>query len=194
MRKSTYTLLFALGLLLLSSCGEEKTEKNIITHKQTIVKQKKTEKMSDIAQDRSTEWVGGTYTISISRRADESLPIITDETGKKFFDNIISLKIMREDGTVFLERKFTKADFKTYVDDAYYKHGALLGVVFDKVEDNRLVFAASVGSPDITSDDYVPMVLTIDRMGKLSISEATTLDVDNDANAPEANQMDEDGV
>lgn len=194
MRKASYTLVIVLGTLLMVSCGEKKEEKNIITHKQAVVKQKKTEKMSDIAQTRETQWLGATYAIAISRKADESLPVITDELGNKYFDNTISLKITREDGSVFVEKTFTKADFKQYVDKAYYTKGALLGVVFDKVEDGRLVFATSVGSPDKTSDEYVPLVLTIDRTGKMSVSEATTLDVENDSPATGNTPADEDGV
>lgn len=187
-------LVIALGTLLLASCGDKKEDTNIVTHKQTVVKKKQTERMTDIEQTRETQWLGATYAIAISRKADTSLPVITDELGNKYFDNTIRLKITREDGSVFVEKTFTKADFKQYVPDSYYTKGALLGVVFDKVEDNRLSFAASVGSPDKTSDEYVPLVLTIDRNGKMSVSEATTLDVDNGSTATQVAPSDEDGV
>lgn len=48
--------------------------------------------------------------------------------------------------------------------------GALLGIVYVKAEGDYLYFAASVGSPDVTSDEYVPLVLKISRMGSISIS------------------------
>ena len=47
--------------------------------------------------------------------------------------------------------------------------GALLGIVYVKAEGDYLYFAASVGSPDVTSDEYVPLVLKISRMGSISI-------------------------
>ena len=57
--------------------------------------------------------------------------------------------------------------------------GALLGIVFDKAEGDNLCFAASVGSPDITSDEYLPLVLKISRMGAVSISKDQVLDTES---------------
>ena len=74
------------------------------------------------------------------------------------------------------KRVFTKADFLSYIDSGTKKHGALLGIVYVEAEGDWLFFAASVGSPDVTSDEYIPMVLKISRMGAVSISKDTQLD------------------
>ena len=55
-------------------------------------------------------------------------------------------------------------------------NSALLGIVFDKAEGDNLVFAASVGSPDRMSDEYVPLVLKISRFGDVRISKDTQMD------------------
>ena len=91
------------------------------------------------------------------------------------------MRILRSDGSEFFSRTFTKADFKPYVDNAYYKDGALLGIVFDKAQGSQLRFAASVGSPDKSSDEYVPLVLTVNNQGAVAISR----DTEADATAPE---------
>ena len=76
--------------------------------------------------------------------------------------------------------------------------GALLGIVFDKAEGNNLCFAASVGSPDITSDEYLPLVLRISRMGAVSISNDQVLDTESTSSASstskEESEDDEEGV
>ncbi|MBR6494925.1 MAG: DUF4738 domain-containing protein, partial [Prevotella sp.] len=89
-------------------------------------------------------------------------------------------------------KTFTKTDFSGYVDAAFSKQSALLGIVFDKVEDGALRFAASVGSPDKASDEFVPLVLKISRSGSVSISKDTQLDTENTSETAEYD--DEDGV
>ena len=54
-----------------------------------------------------------------------------------------------------------------------------------------MIFAASVGSPDKMSDEYVPLVLTISRGGTVNIAKDTQLDTASDV-VDEAD--DEDGV
>ena len=80
------------------------------------------------------------------------------------------------DGSVFYQHTFTKKDFNSCLDDKFRKNGALLGIVYVKSDDDYLYFAASVGSPDKSSDDYIPMVLKIHRLGSISISRDTMLD------------------
>ena len=55
----------------------------------------------------------------------------------------------------------------------------MLGIVFDKVEGNNLIFAVSIGSPDKMSDEYVPLVMKISNLGAVSIQKDTLLDTGN---------------
>ena len=98
-----------------------------------------------------------------------------DEQGNSYYDNRISVRILRSDGSVFFERTFLKTDFTQYISDTYSK-GALLGVVFDCVDGDCLRFAASVGSPDKMSDEYEPLVVKVSRLGALSVAKDTKLD------------------
>ena len=98
---------------------------------------------------------------------------------------------MRSDGSEFFSRTFTKKDFTSYLDKHTQDMGALLGIVYVKAEGDYLYFAASVGSPDVTSDEYVPMVLKISRMGSISISKDEKLDTNASA---EEEEDEEDGV
>lgn len=175
----TKILPLSAALLLLASCKETKKDNNVIAQKQVYAPKKKVQTIGDYSQSKIVEWNGGQYTISVKREADKSLPQIDDGAGTKYYDNKISLTIKRSDGTVFFEKSFAKSDFESHIDPSY-RSGALLGIVFDKVDGGDLQFAASVGSPDKTSDEYIPLLLRINKYGQTSISKDTQLDTASD--------------
>ena len=108
----------------------------------------------------------------------------------KYYDNVITLSVIRPDGSEFFSRTFKKTDFSSYLDDKTRNNGALLGIVLDRAEGDNLVFAASVGSPDRLSDEFIPLVLTLSRMGDVNIKKDTALDTTSDR--PEVEE--DDGV
>lgn len=176
----------------LVACGEKKADDNIIVKKPVAVVKKTIQRVGDYQQERQFEWNGSTYTVAVERKADAQLPLVDDGEGNRYYDNRITVRIVRQDGSEFFSRSFTKQDFSAYVDGAY-AGGALLGVVFDCVDDGVLRFAASVGSPDRTSDEYVPLVLKINRFGETSVSRDTALDTAGDENGT-TEDADDDGV
>lgn len=166
-----------------TSCKEKKApEQNIIVKKPEVKTQPaKTIKMESITlEPKQVEWITGTYTIEVSRYADESLPLATDESGQQYYDNKISLKVRRADGSLFIDRTFSKSDFNAFLDNHTKETGALLGLPFVEVDGNSLVFAASVGSPDDMSDNFVPMLLKISRMGDINIQLDAKRDIGSD--------------
>ena len=48
--------------------------------------------------------------------------------------------------------------------------------MYDQVVGKRLIFAASVGSPDKMSDEYMPLLLKISNLGSVEISKDNQLD------------------
>ena len=135
-------------------------------------------KMQDYDHRDAVEWQGKQYTVSISRRADTSLPMITDDIGNKYYDNKITVRVTRPDGTVFFDKTFGKTDFSSVISEKYMKKSALLGIVVDPSANSRLVLAASVGAPDVLSDDYVPLLITLSRMGNISIEKDTRAELE----------------
>ena len=75
-----------------------------------------------------------------------------------------------------MHREFTKASFASYVDADYLAKSALVGFVYDRVQDGQLRLVASVGSPDKMSDDYIPLNIAIAPSGSLTVSKGTQLD------------------
>lgn len=181
----------------MQSCKEKKQSDVIITTKPVEEKKLPTQKVGDYEMETPVDWVGSTYQVVVERKADESLPLADDGQGNKYFDNRISVRVVRKDGSEFFNRTFTKEDFSAYVDALYKKNSALLGIVLDKAEGDYLVFAASVGSPDKMSDEYVPLVLKISRFGDVSVSKDTQMDISSDQQGqPQlpAEDEEEDGV
>ena len=89
MKRILSLILLGTVLLSISSCKDDKKSDNIITSKpEKEVIPTDTLAMTTIAPEaRTVTWGEGSYTISVKRYADESLPIAIDESGRKYFDN-----------------------------------------------------------------------------------------------------------
>ena len=179
MKRINYILLMAFAAGLMASCSEKKQSNVIIAPKPVAQVKKSTQKMSEYEQARDVDWVGSTYKVVVKRSSDTELPLVKVDENNKYYDNVIQVRVLRKDGSEFFNRTFKKSDFSEYLDAHTQEAGALLGIVYVKAEGNYLYFAASVGSPDVTSDEYVPLVLKISRMGSVSISKDQVLDTND---------------
>lgn len=177
-------------LTLATGCKEKQPKDNdiIIPAPKKEVK-KGPKQMTQTRQEVSKDWLGNTYDITILRMVDKTLPLVKDETGQEYYDNRITVEIKRADGSMFFSHEYLKGEFESRLSSSdKIPTIAMLGVVFDKIDNDRLVFAASIGSPDALSDEYVPFTLTIDRNGSVTIKQDTNVDIDN------PNVMEDDGV
>lgn len=173
-------LYFTFSAILLSSCSEKEKSNDIIVPAPVQEVKKGPQQMAQTNQKRSIEWCGQTYNIKILRMVDKSLPLVTDENEYEYYDNTITLTITRQDGSEVLNKTFKKSDFATEIKGSgFEKNGAMLGIVFDKIENNKLIFATSIGSPDMGSDEFLPLIMTIDRNMHISVKIDTTMDGDN---------------
>lgn len=181
MKRINYILFTVLAAGLMASCAEEKKKSNIIIAPKPAAKvtNKPTQKMSDYEQARDIEWLGSTYKVIVKSESDSELPIVKLDETTKYYDNKITVRILRQDGTEFFNRSFTKNAFENYLDRHTKESGVLLGIVYVKAEGNNLCFAASVGSPDVSSDEYIPLVLKITNLGAVAITKDQTLDMES---------------
>ena len=174
MRKGIQIVLVAALVLATAACSEKKKHDDIIATKTEAPKPQGPIRMQEYRQNTDIQWLGKNYQVEIVRSPDDSLRMVKDETGQKFVDNRISLRIIRADGSVFFKRSFTKAAFESLLDDDYRRTGILEGLVYDRVEGNNLFFAASVCHPQ--TDEYIPLVLTVSNFGDVGIKLDTLLD------------------
>lgn len=163
-----------LSLLLAVSCGEKKKSDDIITTKAEKPQIQEPIRMQEYKQVKDIKWLNKNYQVEVCRQPADSLRKVKDEVGQEFVDNHITLRIIRADGTIFFNRMFTKAAFEAQLDEDYRKTGILEGFVFDKVDGNQLVFAASVSHPQ--TDEYIPFVVTVSNFGDVGIRRDTHLD------------------
>ena len=188
-------LLAALLMVILTiSCGKKKESKDIIVPTVEVVKPKAPISMQPYSQQQEVAWLDKSYQVFINRVADDSLRMVQDETGQKFVDNRITLRVVRADGSVFFKKVFTKSTFDAQLDDDYRQTGILEGLVFDKVDGNNLVFAGSVSHPQ--TDEYIPLVVTVSNFGNVTIKRDDQMDTNStQEQQPQENQVtDEDGV
>jgi hypothetical protein len=133
--------------------------------------------MQDYTDERDVEWLEKTYHVAINRSPADSSSLVTDENGQKYYDNIFTLAVSRSDGSIFFSRTFDKKALNAYLDDDFRKTGLFEGLVFDKVDGDWLVFAASVGHPQ--TDEYIPLIIRLSRMGQLVIKRDVQMDTHN---------------
>jgi len=185
MRATLIILAVAMAALSLEGCKEKRDNGDIITQK--VVKKKPAGPMAmqKYTQRKDIDWNGSNMVCEIRREPDDSLQMVTDETGQKHIDNRITLTISRSDGSVFFKKTFTKASFDSYIDDDYRKTGILEGLVFDKVDGSRLRFAASVSHPQ--TDEYIPLVVDISRQGTIAVARDTQLDTNGNDDGGDEN-------
>ena len=185
MKKLVKIVFFSVLAMLVASCGEKKKHDDIIAPKVEKPKPQAPVRMQEYSQATDIKWLNKDYQVEVKRQPDDSLRMVKDETGQKYVDNRISLRIIRADGSVFFSKSFTKAAFDGFLNDDYRKTGILEGLVFDKVEGNNLFFAASVCHPQ--TDEYIPMVVSVSNLGEVGIR----LDDQLDTNGGNAEDDDE---
>lgn len=122
-------LLMLAGLLTfgLTSCKNKKESKDIITKMPTETKQLvgPLTMQAGTIPPRTVSWMGSNYRISITRQPDKGLPLVEDASGNKYYDNKVHLLITRADGSTFVDKTYTRADFSKYVDAGVAKKWGL---------------------------------------------------------------------
>ena len=189
MKKLVKIVFFLMLAMFVASCGEKKKHDDIIAPKVETPKPQAPVRMQDYRQTTDVKWLNKSYQVVVTRTPDDSLRMVKDETGQKYIDNRISLRVIRADGSVFFSRSFTKAAFESLLNDDYRKTGILEGLVFDRAEGNNLFFAASVGHPQ--TDEYIPMVVTVSNLGDVGIKLDNQLDTTGEERGEGADDDDE---
>ena len=193
MKSIIITLPVIATALFLVACGGKKKSDDIITQRVVTTVSKTPVRMTENTDEHEVQWIGKNYRISIHRQPTDSLPMVRDDSGQKFVDNVFTLSVSRQDGSIFFSRKFTKSNFIKYVGDDFYRTGILEGFVFDRAEGDWLEFGASVGRPQ--TDEYIPLVIRLSRMGVVEIKLDDQLDTSPDSQrVPKDGEGDDDGV
>ncbi len=174
----TFVTLLCAGMLC--SCHEKKESTVIIAPKPVEETQQSPTRMSPYEHSDTVTWLGRVYRVEVNRFVADSLPMVSDEQGHQYFDNLIRLKIIRPDGSEFFNKVFKKSMFNDSLDDHTRKYGVLLGMAVDRADGDYLRIAASVGAPDVLSDEYMPFVIRVSGHGDVKIQRDTKLEIGNE--------------
>lgn len=172
MNRYAYILVIVAGLIsAFSSCKKKEQTDDIIVDKVIEKPQEGPENMPESEQSGSVTWIsGGEYSYTISRKADNALPIVTNHD-KQYHDNSITLTVNRADGSQFFQKTFSKTNFAPVLPKQFKDNGVLLGMNLDKVDGNNLLFVVSVGSPDQNYEEFYCVQMTLTNLGATSASE-----------------------
>ena len=166
---------FLFSIAIIPGCKEKKQSEEIITSRVEEQKPSGPVRIQAYADSKEVQWLGRTYTVEWKRTPDDSLRMVKDENGQKYVDNRVAIRVVRTDGSVFFQKSFTKSAFTAYLPEKYNRMGILEGLVFDEVDGNHLVFAASVSLPQ-TEDEYIPLEVRVDNFGNVAIERDNSLD------------------
>lgn len=173
-------LLAVIAVMTIAGCKQKRQTDDIVVPKAEKPRPGKPVSMQEYTQTTDISWVGKHYQVTIQRTPDDSLQMVKDETGQKFVDNRIAVRVLRTDGSVFFSTTFTKKAFLHLLDDDYQRTGILEGIVYDKVEGAQLLLAGSISHPQ--TDEYIPFVITISSQGEVGIRRDNLLDTYSEAN------------
>ena len=148
MRIKKISVLGACAIFMLSSCGEKKSNVNVealqTEQQQAVAGTPYAE--PELKNSSTAKLGGGTYQITVERRSDTSLPVVTDELGNRFYDNRVEVSILH-DGQPFFKRSYTKDAFSDFLSASDKQGTVLLGMAFDADRsDSRVIrLGAQIG-------------------------------------------------
>ncbi len=174
MKKVLYMLIGAV-VLSVSACGGKKSngEDGTLTVFQDSTDAKGNQRMQASKAEQKFMYKGKEYVSFVSRTPDESLPLVKNESGEKFVDNSISLRLTRGSEMVF-SKTFTKNDFASLVGSDFLSKSILEGIVYNKTTSQGIIYAASVCYPQ--SDLFIPIAITISADGKMAMAKDELLE------------------
>ena len=162
------------GLMSCGGGGEQKEKVNEQTYQPTETSETGEFEMQESSAEGSATVNRAEYRYRIHRKPSRQLPLVKDEQGNRFVDNVIEMKISRGDGKQVASKRFTKRDFASHVDAKFLSNSILEGLVFDRVVDGRLRFAASVCYPQ--TDLFVPLCILVGTDGSIRVEKGSVLE------------------
>lgn len=131
-KKAMYALALMAAMTLMQACGDKKNDGDGAAKDSVQVVADSNAPVADKElKNTFTATLGGkTYSITITRAADDSLPVITDEQGKQYLDNRVQV-VITSDGNELRNLTYTKGSFSEYLSAAEKEGTVLLGMAYD---------------------------------------------------------------
>ena len=177
-------IVLAAATLTLGGCKEKKpVAPDIIAERYVPQRLQAPIAMAADSETEDITWMGKPYSVTVSRVPVDSMTV-SDESGQKYIDNRCQLTVRRQDGSVVTEKTFYKSSFSSYIQEPFISKGILAGIRFDEADGAKLEFSVVVAMPEAIDDLFLPLELTIDSQGGISIRQDDDMgmrDYENDA-------------
>ena len=147
------------------SCGGNKNDKEVAAT-DTVQQAQAIEKPyadSPSTYAQSVKLGGHEFIISITRKADPSLPVVEDELGKKFYANRVEVNITTE-GRDFFHKSYTREAFEDFLSKEELQGTVLLGMAYDsdKSDAHAIRLGAQVGQVGIGEGPAFTVEIPVD--------------------------------
>lgn len=120
------------------------------------------------------------YQYHFTLAPSDSLPIVTNADGTRYYDNSVLLTI-RRDSSIIFNHRFTKNSFAEFIPATSMKTSTLAGFSYNltKTDDHtQLRFIATVGDPDETAGINFPLEICVKTSGEYTISQAEDIETE----------------
>ena len=146
-----YSLTIPFAALIITACGKSTTvPKAEATDTTRYALAQETGPGHDEARSlppAEAEYAGKHYVMNVNITPCDSLPMVTDDFGDPFQDNIVECQITL-DGNSIAHQRFTKADFADAVITADHIEELILGgMAFDKIDAQGIHFGGVLNRP-----------------------------------------------
>lgn len=183
MKKIVVASVALLLMAALVSCSDKKSDANAPSTDSLTTNNSSNAPYAEPNQSNAyTAKLGGKdFEISIVRQSDKSLPLVTDDLGKEFYDNRVDV-VIKCNGQEFYKHSFTKEAFADFLTTTADRQGTvLLGMAYDsaKSDAHTIRLGAQVGQVGIEEGPAFSIEIPLDG-GAMSIVRDNNQDTTGD--------------
>lgn len=166
MKHITISVFALLIVASLTACGGNKTDGNTSDTDTTQTAVNSNTPYAEPSQSNTytASLAGSNFEITIKREADKSLPVVTDDLGKEFYDNRVEVTITKG-GEEFFKKTYTKEAFTSFLtSDSENQGTVLLGMAYDseKSDGHAIRLGAQIGQVGIEEGPAFTIEIPLD--------------------------------
>lgn len=174
-------IMMLVATMCLAACGGNQTsDVTKPEESESAVSIDRINTMSDFSLDGTMDVEGRNYSYEFAFRSDESLPVVTNAEGFRYYDNRVKLIISLGQQVVY-EHTFTRESFRDLVPAGDYQRSVLAGFNRNYMKEgqhDRFYFVAVVGDPDENGDISHTIGIAVDTHGGVSTELIRNVDTD----------------
>lgn len=121
------------------------------------------------------------YTYEYKMESNDTIPIIINADGAKYYDNTVTLTVWRDDTIQVFHKVFLKKTFADFVSSKDIQKCGLVGFSYNPIKDKdstALYFIATIGDPDESAGVNFPIEISISTTGTISMKKAEDIETE----------------